>query len=91
LESLAEHGDQLRSLGVRRLALFGSAARDEITPASDLDFLVEFEIKSFDRYMDLKFLLEDWFGRRVDLVLPESIKPRLREHILRDAVDAEGF
>lgn len=80
----------LRRLGVRRIALFGSAARGEASAASDLDFLVEFERKSFDTYMDLKFLLEDAFGRRVDLVLADSIKPRLREAIAGEAVYAQG-
>ncbi|MBI4229720.1 MAG: nucleotidyltransferase family protein [Planctomycetes bacterium] len=80
----------LRRLGVRRIALFGSAARGEASAASDLDFLVEFERKSFDTYMDLKFLLEDAFGRRVDLVLADSIKPRLRKAIAREAVYAQG-
>jgi predicted nucleotidyltransferase len=37
--------------------------------------------------MDLKALLEDLFGRRVDLVLPESLKPRLRDRIARDVHD----
>jgi predicted nucleotidyltransferase len=84
---LDEHREELRRLGVRRLGLFGSAARDEATEASDLDFLVEFQRKSFDAYMDLKALLEDLFGRRVDLVLPENLKPRLRDRIAQDVHD----
>ena len=42
LETLSKERDFLRGLGVRRLALFGSAARDEVTPESDVDILVEF-------------------------------------------------
>jgi len=84
---LDEHREELRRLGVRRLGLFGLAARNEATEASDLDFLVEFQRKSFDAYMDLKALLEDLFGRRVDLVLPESLKPRLRDRIAKDVHD----
>lgn len=91
LQSLTAHRDALRGLGVRRLGLFGSAARGELTPTSDLDFLVEFDAKSFDRYMEVKFLLEDLFGRKVDLVLADAIKPRLRERILKDVVHAEGL
>jgi predicted nucleotidyltransferase len=64
--------------------LFGSAARNEATEASDLDFLVEFQQKSFDAYMDLKALLEDIFGRRLDLVLPETLKPRFRDRITEE-------
>jgi predicted nucleotidyltransferase len=84
LSVLHAHREDLRRLGVRRLGLFGSAARNEATEASDLDFLVEFQQKSFDAYMDLKDLLEDIFGRRVDLVLPETLKPRLRDRITED-------
>jgi uncharacterized protein len=78
-QRLAEHQDELRRLG-----LFGSAARGEATESSDLDFLVDFERKSFDAYMDLKALLERVFDRRVDLVIRESLKPRLRDRILED-------
>lgn len=49
--------------------------------SSDFDFLEEFERggQSFDHYMDLKELLEEIFKFRVDLVLPEALKERLRE------------
>jgi hypothetical protein len=53
--------------------------------------VVEFEAKSFDAYMDLKAFLEGLFGRRVDLVLAEAIKPRLRAAILNEAVHAPGL
>ncbi len=45
---------EIKSFGVKSLAIFGSVARDEARPESDLDLLVEFEGKvSFDQYMDL--------------------------------------
>jgi hypothetical protein len=88
LRTLADNRDALRSLGVRRLGLFGSFARDTAGPDSDLDFVVELERKTFDSYMDLKLLLEDLFGRRVDLVLEDGIKSDLREQILADMIDA---
>ena len=91
LEILESHGEQLRGLGVRSLALFGSVARGEATASSDLDFLVELSPKTFDAYMDLKFYLEDLFGTRVDLVLRESVKPLLRATILDEAVHAAGL
>ncbi len=87
IQVLDEHREELRSLGVRRLGLFGSTARNEATEASDLDFLVEFQQKSFDAYMDLKSLLESLFGRHVNLVLPETLKPRLRDRIAKDIQD----
>jgi hypothetical protein len=78
----------IRALGVTKLALFGSGARNEATTASDLDFLVEFRKKSFDAYVDLKALLERLFETRVDLVLLDGVKPRLRDRILAEAVYA---
>jgi hypothetical protein len=91
LGAIERHRDEIRSLGARGLALFGSAARGEGTPESDLDFVVEFEAKSFDAYMDLKEYLERLLGRRVDLVPAEDIKPRLRSSILEEAVHAPGL
>jgi predicted nucleotidyltransferase len=91
LQLLAHNRDRIRSFGVRSLALFGSAVRNEATEASDLDFLVEFDRKTFDNYMDLKFFLEDLLGRPVDLVIKDVVKPRLREPILAEAVHAPGL
>jgi len=91
LSVLQSHQAELRGLGVKRLGLFGSAARGETTEASDLDFLVEFDRKSFDAYMDLKEFLEKLFGRRVDLVLAETVKPQLRSRILAETVYASGL
>ena len=76
---------------MRRLGLFGSVARGVSGPDSDLDFVVEFDAKSFDRYMDLKLLLERLFGCTVDLVLSDAIKPRLKHVILGEAVYAQGL
>jgi predicted nucleotidyltransferase len=91
LKTLEENTAILRKLGARRLGLFGSVARDEAGPASDLDFVVDLEERTFDRYMDLKLFLEQLFGCRVDLVLVDSIKPRLRSAILRETVYAAGL
>jgi uncharacterized protein len=91
LQTLAAHGDALRQLGVRRLGLFGSAAREDARPNSDLDFVVQFEAKTFDAYMDLQGLLESLLDSRVDLVLEDAIKPRLRSTILTEAVHVQGF
>jgi predicted nucleotidyltransferase len=88
---IRSHRGELRRLGVRRLGLFGSAARGDATEASDLDFLVEFDHKTFDAYMEVKELLARLFGPRVDLVIAEAVKPQLRERILREAVYAEGL
>ena len=61
LGTLSANKAKIKSFGVRSLSLFGSSARGEDTPESDLDFIVEFEKKSFDSYMDLKLFLEELF------------------------------
>lgn len=76
------------SFGVKSLALFGSFARDlAISPQSDVDILVEFEeTPTFDRYMELKFYLEDTLCRRVDLVERKMLHPSLRSTIESEAI-----
>lgn len=88
LSTLRSQRARFDELGVKRLGIFGSFARGEARPDSDLDVLVEFERTTFDGYMDLKFYLEDLFGRRIDLVLADRIKPLLRERILSEVIDA---
>jgi len=91
LDTLERNAPAIRQYGVRALGLFGSAARGVARERSDLDFVVEFESKSFDAYMDLKAFLERLFGCRVDLVLQDAIKPRLRATILAEALHAPGL
>jgi uncharacterized protein len=88
LAAVRTHEARLRELNVRELALFGSHARGDATAESDLDFLVEFDRKTFDDYMAVKELLESLFSRRVDLVTKSALKPRLRDRILAGAVRA---
>jgi uncharacterized protein len=88
LTRVAVHREEIVALGVEELSLFGSFARGEGREHSDLDFIVQLRHNSFDSYMGVKELLETIFDRRVDLVLRDSIKPRLREAILREAVRA---
>ncbi len=88
-ERLRDAEAEIRALGVRRLALFGSFARGEAGADSDVDFLVEFEPgqKSFDRFLDLAELLARAVGRRVDLLTTESLSPYIGPHILAEAAD----
>ena len=74
--------------GVKNLYIFGSYVRGEQTPESDIDILVEFEKgrKTFRNYMGLKFYLEELFGIKVDLVIKEAVKPRLKKYIYEEAI-----
>jgi len=82
-----KHRAQLAKLVVKSLSIFGSFARGEERPDSDVDILVEFRGRAtFDRYMDTKFYLEDLLGRKVDLVTPKAIKPRMKPCITQDLI-----
>ncbi|MBT9281653.1 MAG: nucleotidyltransferase family protein [Hydrogenibacillus schlegelii] len=88
IRTLKEHREVLRGMGVRSIALFGSAARDELGPDSDIDLLVDFSSPpGFDGYMKVKFYLEDVLGRRVDLVMRGALKPWAWEAVRKEAID----
>ena len=76
----------IRRLGVARLGIFGSFARDAVRPDSDLDVLVEFEPgqKTYDNLFELGALLETQFGRRVEVVTTDALSPYLGPKILRE-------
>ena len=78
-----------RARGIRRLAIFGSALRDDFGPDSDIDVLVEFEpqrvpglfgIARMER--KLSALME---GRKIDLRTPEDLSRYFREQVLQEA------
>ena len=77
-----------RDFHVRRMALFGSTARGDARDDSDLDVLVEFDVTpTLDEFVGLKLFLEGHIGRKVDLVTPDALKPRMRPVVEREAVD----
>lgn len=87
LKTLDLHRHAIQNFGVRSLALFGSVASNQATTESDLDFLVEFDdVTTFDRYMDLKFFLEDLFNMPVDLVTKRSLKKEISQKVLQEAI-----
>jgi predicted nucleotidyltransferase len=72
--------------GVNRIALFGSRARGDHRPGSDLDLLVRFErTPSLLRLAELEEELEDALGVPVDLVTERSLSPYIRDEVLREA------
>jgi predicted nucleotidyltransferase len=75
----------LERYGVKRAGLFGSCVRGEIKEDSDIDILVEIEndISLLD-FVGIKLELEEALGRKVDLVEYNTIKPLLKERILRE-------
>ena len=77
-----------KQYSVQELCLFGSAARGEMRPDSDLDLLVEFlpeAQKDLVDYAGLMLDLSQMLGRKVDLVSKRGLKPLIRDSILNDA------
>ena len=91
LSTLRAHESELRRFGVSHAAVFGSVARGEAIADSDIDVLVELDEGSpmgVFEYARLKLYIDGLLGGSGDVVNRRTLKPMLRENILRDAVAA---
>ena len=89
LRRLAEHRQKLTELGVKSLALFGSIARDDAGPKSDVDLLVDFDRPvGLLGFVRVQRYLGELLQARVDLVTLDALKPKVRENVLKEAVHA---
>jgi len=88
IDTLRAHQSELRERGVKSLALFGSVARNESQPDSDVDLLVEFDgpIGMF-HFLRVRRHLSQLLQRKIDLVTRPALREEMRESILREAVD----
>ncbi len=89
LETLRRHSEELRQLfPVKSLWIFGSRARNDYRPDSDLDILVEFDGPIGLEFVSLHDLLEEWLGVKVDLVSKNAVtqSPRLWAYIKKDLI-----
>ena len=89
LAILRKHESVLKKrFGIAKIGIFGSFARGEERPDSDIDVLVAFRNgeKTFDNFMGIKFYLEDVYGRKIDLVTEAALKPLIRDPILAEVV-----
>jgi len=78
---LAEH------YGVERLEVFGSYVRDQQKKDSDLDILITYrEVPTLLSFIALENYLSDTLGIKVDLVMKDSLKPKIGQRILREAI-----
>jgi len=87
LKLIADHRQGLEQFDAQALYLFGSVARDEATEGSDVDIEVA-STPDFDRYIDLKFYLEDLLQTSVDLLTKASIRPEIAPCIEKEAIRA---
>jgi len=89
LAALRQEAPKLRKLGITRLSLFGSMARGEIGPASDVDLLMELDPESRFSLFELVDLQDDLralLGRPAHFAFASKLRPWLREEILEEAI-----
>lgn len=89
LQRLRAHEHELRTMGVARLSLFGSVARGDAGPDSDVDLAAEFDRSrpfGLFQFVRLEERLGDLLGIKVDLVGEPIAKPRFRARVDRDRV-----
>ncbi len=86
LAAITSNREVIKGYGVSNLGLFGSFSKGTFTETSDVDLLVDFipEQKTFDNFMELSFFLEELFGRKVELVTPQSLSKFIAPHILNE-------
>jgi len=91
LQTLRAHKGELCAMGVSHASVFGSVARGVARANSDIDVLVDLDrerpIGIFE-YARLKLYIGELFGSSADVVNRRTLKPLLRDSILRDAIDA---
>ncbi len=91
IKVLRRHQADLRARGIIHAALFGSVARGETGPKSDLDILIELDSKlklDVFAYAGLKRYVAELFNGPVDVVNKDALKPYLRQPVSADAVYA---
>ncbi len=93
LDILKSHKRQLAALGVESARLFGSTARDQAGPGSDVDVLVKIDrasrVFSLLNLIEIQQYLEDIMGVHVDVGEAETLRPEVRQEVLREALDVE--
>jgi len=93
IATLQQHRAALEERGVMHAAVFGSVARGEETPESDIDIMIDIEpTKWFSMgiydYVDIQLMIGDLFPPPVDVVNRESLKRYVKPSVLKDAIYA---
>lgn len=90
MQTIEGHKNELKRYGVKKIGLFGSFLKRKTHKKSDIDFVVVFDEPTFDKYIELKFMLERLFHRKVDLVIEENLKPSLK-YVKEEALYAKAI
>ncbi len=91
IRTLKEREGDLRAHGVNHAALFGSIARDEQRPGSDIDILVDLDpavVRTIYDYASVKTYIADMFGGLVDVVDRDALRPHIRPSATAEAIYA---
>jgi hypothetical protein len=88
IKTLSDHKDELRSRGVEALYLFGSTARDEAGPESDVDLFFDYNDPEFSlvELVRIKNMIEETLGSPADVMTRDSIHPRLRSRVEKSSI-----
>ncbi len=77
IKKIEEKSKDIKKYNVKKIGLFGSFVKNKQHKKSDIDIIVNFNKETFDNYMDLLFLLEKMFKRKIDLVIEKDLHPEL--------------
>lgn len=77
IKKIQEKSKDIKKYNVKKIGLFGSFVKNKQHRKSDIDIIVNFDKETFDNYMDLLFLLERMFKRKIDLVIEKDLHPQL--------------
>ena len=77
IKKIEEKSKDIKKYNVKKIGLFGSFSKNKQHKKSDIDIIVNFDKETFDNYMDLLFLLEKMFKRKIDLVIEKDLHPEL--------------
>ncbi len=88
IRTITQHRDDIAELGVAAIGLIGSVARNEAHAASDLDVVIDLppEHQTLRGYFAIVDYLEAQFGRHVDVLMLDTLRPRFRRAIEREIV-----
>lgn len=83
LQKIKKNKEQIKQFGISRVGLFGSFAREEQKKDSDIDLMVEFKTgkKNFQNFIQFSEYAEKIFGKRVEVLTPQSVSPHIAPHL----------